>query len=70
MFNHAKNEFLRERLVSDISRILYSKFGPALSTFTEEQIMTNILKHCVIQLTAQARAMEMYRLKQEPGQSV
>ena len=32
--------------------------------------MTNILKHCVIQLTAQARPTKMYRLKQEQGQSV
>ena len=61
---------LRECLGPDISRILYSNFGAALSTFTEEDIKTNIAKHCVTQQTTQARATELHRLKQEPGQNV
>lgn len=61
---------LRECLGPDISRILYSNFGSAFSTFTEEDIKINIAKHCVTQQTTQARATELYKLKQEPGQNV
>ena len=38
---------LRECLGTDVSRILYSNFGAALGTFTEEEILNNITKHCV-----------------------
>ena len=61
---------LRECLGTDVSRILYSNFGAALGSFTEEQILTNITKHCVNQQTIQARTTELHRQKQEPGQTV
>ena len=61
---------LRECLGTDISRILYSNFGTALGSFTEDQILTNITKHCVNQQTIQARTTELHRQKQEPGQTV
>ena len=61
---------LRECLGTDVSRILYSNFGAALGTFTEDQILTNITKHCVNQQTIQARTTELHRQKQEPGQTV
>ena len=35
---------LRECLGTDVSRILYSNFGAALGSFTEEQILTNITR--------------------------
>ena len=46
----------RECLGTDISRILHSNYGAALGSFTEEQILTNITKHCVNQQTLQAEA--------------
>ena len=52
---------LRECLGTDVSRILYSNFGAALGSFTEEQILTNITKHCVNQQTIQARTTEMHK---------
>ena len=61
---------LRECLGTDISRTLYSNFGAALGSFTEEQILANITKHCVNQQTIQARTTELHRQKQEPGQTV
>ena len=61
---------LRECLDTDISRMLYSNFGAALGSFTEEQILTSITKHCVNQQTIQARTTELHRQKQEPGQTV
>ena len=61
---------LRECLATDVSRILYYNFRAALGTFTEEQILTNITKHCVNQQTIQARTTELHRQKQEPGQTV
>ena len=61
---------LRECLGTDVSRILYSNFGTALASFTEEQIMTNITKHCVNQQIIQARTTELHRQRQEPGQTV
>ena len=61
---------LRECLWTDISRILYSNFGAAMGSFTEEQIRTSITKHCVNQQTIQARTTELHRQKQEPGQTV
>ena len=61
---------LRECLGVDVSRILYSNFGAALGSFTEEQILTNITKHCVNQQTIQAHTTELHRQKQEPGQTV
>jgi hypothetical protein len=60
---------LRECLGEDVSRILYCIFGNTLSTQTEEQLKINITKHCVNQQTIQARATELHRLKQEPGQN-
>lgn len=60
---------LRECLGEDVSRILYCTFGTSLSTQTEEQLKTNITKHCVNLQTIQARATELHRLKQEPGQN-
>ena len=61
---------LRECLGTDISRILYSNFGAAMGSFTEEQIRTSITKHCVNQQTIQARTTELHRQKQELGQTV
>ena len=61
---------LRECLGTDVSRILYANFGAALGTFTEKQILSSITKHCVNQQTIQARASELHRQKQEPGQTV
>ena len=61
---------LRECLGTDVSKVLYSNFGADLSTFTEEDIKSSITRHCVTQQTSQARATELHRLKQEPGQSV
>ena len=52
---------LRECLGTDVSRILYSNSGAALGSFTEEQILTNITKHCVNQQTIQARTTELHR---------
>ena len=61
---------LCECLGTDVSRILYSNFGAAFGSFTEEEILTNITKHCVNQQTIQARTTELHREKQEPGQTV
>ena len=61
---------LRECLGTDVSKVLYSNFGADLSTFTEEDIKSSIIKSCVTQQTSQARATELHRLKQETGQSV
>ena len=61
---------LRECLGTDVSRILYSNFGAALGSFTEDQILSNIIKHCVNQQTIQARTTELHRQRQEPGQTV
>ena len=61
---------LRECLGTDISKILYSNFGNDLSKFSEQQIRDNIVKCCVTRQTAQARATELHRLKQDPAQSV
>ena len=52
---------LRECLGTDVSRILYSNFGAALGSFTEEQILANITKHCVNKQTIQARTTELHR---------
>ena len=61
---------LRECLRTDVSKILYSNFGTDLSKFSEEDIKNNIVKCCVTHQTAQARAMELHRMKQEPAQMV
>ena len=61
---------LRECLGTDISKILYSNFGNDLSKFSEEEIKNNIVKCCVTRQTAQARATELHRLKQDAAQSV
>ena len=61
---------LRECLGTDVSRILYSNFGAALGSFTEDQILSNITKHLVNQQTIQARTTELHRQRQEPGQTV
>ena len=60
---------LRECLGTDMSRTLYSNFRGALGSFSEEQILTNITKHCVNQ-QIQAQTTELHRQKQEPGQTV
>ena len=68
--DHDGATLLRECLGTDVSRILYSNFAAALGSFTEEQILTNITKHCVNQQTIQARTTELHRQKQEPGQTI
>ena len=61
---------LRECLGTDVSRILYSNFGAALGSFTEDQILTNITKHCVNQQTIQdARPSCTDRSKNQVRQS-
>ena len=67
---HDGATLLRECLGTDVSRILYSNFGAALGSFTEEEILTNITKHCVNQQTIQARTTELHRQKQEPGPTI
>ena len=61
---------LRECLGTDVSKVLYSNFGADLSKFSEQEVKDNIVKCCVTRQTAQARATELHRLKQEPAQSV
>ena len=68
--DHDGATLLRECLGTDVSRILYSNFGAALGSFTEDQILSNITKHLVNQQTIQARTTELHRQKQEPGQTV
>ena len=60
----------RGHVATRVSKVLYSNFGAELSTFTEEDIKSNITRYCVTQQTSQARATELHRLKQEPAQSV
>ena len=79
MFKQYKNQggkdedgatMLHECLGTDVSEILFSNFGTDLSNFSEEEVKNNISKCCVTHQTAQARATELFRLKQEPTQTV
>ena len=61
---------LRECLATGISRAIFSSYGDEMKNLTEEQLFRAISTTCVTKQTLQARVSELYKIKQESGQSV
>ena len=55
-------------LAEDVSKMLFSSLGSQLKDLLEKEISNNITACCVTKQTTQARAAEIQRMKQKPGQ--
>ena len=61
---------LPECLATDISRTIFSSYGNTMKDLTEVQLQQAILTCCVSKQTIQARINELYKVKQDSGQTV
>ena len=61
---------LRECLATDISRTIFSSYGNSMKDLTENQLHQAILTCCVSKQTIQARINELYKVKQDSGQTI
>ena len=61
---------LRECLATDISRTVFSSYGGKMKSLTEAQLRQAISTCCVSKQTIQARINELYKVKQDSGQTV
>ena len=61
---------LRECLATDISRTVFSSYGGKMKSLTETQLRQAISTCCVSKQTIQARINELYKVKQDSGQTV
>ena len=61
---------LRECLAMDVSRTIFSSHGNGMQNLSEEQLLLAISTCCVTKQTLQARVSELYKIKQDSGQTV
>ena len=61
---------LRECLATDVSRAIFSSYGKEMKNLTESQLQQTILTCCVSKQTIQARINELYKVKQDSGQTI
>ena len=61
---------LRECLATDVSRTIFSSYGNKMKNLTEIQLKQAISTCCVSKQTVQARINELWKVKQDSGQTV
>ena len=61
---------LRECLVMNVSRTIFSSHGNGIQNLSEEQLLLSISTCCVTKQTLQARVSELYKIKQDSRQTV
>ena len=61
---------LRESLATNILGTIFSSYGNTMKDLTETQLRQAILTCCVSKQTIQARINELYKVKQDSGQTV
>ena len=61
---------LRECFATDVSRTIFSSYGNKMKNLTEIQLKQAISTCCVSKQTVQARINELWKVKQDSGQTV